>query len=637
MLRGPLRQLANQYGRPRDNSTQCRVSTTHQRKGNRGTLPAHLGRQVPDGAPVERESPVHRNILDNMRDGVMSVYSDGRIMTFNPAASALLGIAQEEALGRTFAEVLLAHEGLDDFNQALLDVVQAGDVGRQREVSGLVGGRQRTFALTTSYLREGGGDSQGVVVVFTDVTEVKSLRETEQRLAQQLEAQNEKLQTAYRELEENNATLSVALRKVQVTRVAATVFVIGLFLAVGLATWFVGQPEAEAAPVPVAATTSGPATIVVEPRRLVSTIVLFGRVAPLRETHVASPVDGKVADTHFMYGERVAKEELLVNLDTTEVERELRQAQAEQIRTQREFEALQNWESNPETARVRRELSKAKLSLDNQRSKVEQSALLLEEGIVAAVDHEAAMRQYRSQTLDYESLQEDYATVLAKGDEEAQEVARLERDNARVRVASLREVLQQATILAPIAGVVLQPASMGRNSAMALATGRVVSQGERLLTVGDVDELAVLGWVDEVDVTKVRPAQPVTIRGDAFPGLELSGSVARVSRQARQGGGSSTPTFEIAAAIDPLSDEVRPQLRLGMSARIEVVVADKPDALLVPIGAVDVSGDGSAWLRVKDAATGATRRLRVTTGPTTLTDVEIMSGVAVGDEVVVGT
>ncbi len=569
-----------------------------------------------------------------MRDGVMSVYPDGRIMTFNPAASAFLGVAQEDAYGRTFAEVLLAREGLDEFNQALLDAVQAGDVGRQREVSALVDGEQRTFVLTTSYLRDGVGDSLGIIAVFADVTETKSLRETEQRLARQLEAQNEELQTAYRDVEENNETLAAALRKVQVTRIAATVFVIGVFLAVGLATWSVGEPTVEAAGPAVASASNDAATVVVEPRRLVATIALFGRVAPQREVHVASPADGKVAATYFQYGERVDDGQRLVDLDTADVERELRQAQAERIRAEREFDALRDWASNPETARLRRELSKAKLALDNQRSKVEQSAVLLEQGIVAAIEHEAAQRQFQSQSLDYETLQEDYASLLAQGDEEAQEVARLERENALVRVASLEEVLRQATIAAPIAGVVLQPDSNDGDTGTTLGKGQVVGHGERLLTIGDVDGLAVVGSVDEVDVTKVRMGQEVTIRGDAFPDLELAGSVARVSRQAQLGQRSSTPTFEIVAAIEPLPDAAQQRLRLGMSARIEVVVEDKPDALLVPIAAVDLRG-GGAWLRVKDGDE-AIREVRVTPGLTTLTDVEIVDGLATGDEVVVG-
>ena len=579
-----------------------------------------------------------------MREGVVSVHPDGRIMTFNPAASAFLGIAQEDALGRTFAEVLLAREGLDDFNQALLDAVRAGDVGRQREVGGLVDGQRRTFALTTSYLRGGGaeassgepatGDNLGVIAVFADITEVKSLRATEQRLAQQLEAQNQELQTAYRDLEENNETLTAALRKVQVTRVVATVFVIVLFLAVGLATWNVGGPAvatvAEAPPV----AGDNLYTVVVKPQRLTSTIALFGRVAPQREVHVASPVDGKVAEIHFRYGERVAAGQLLVDLDTTEVEAELRGAQAALIRAERQFEAVADWENNPETARMRRELSKAKLALDNQRSEVEQSALLLEQGIVAAAEHDATERQYRSQTLDYESLQEDYQTVLAKGDEEARQVARLERDNARVRVASLEDVLSKATIEAPIAGVVLQSQTGGRGDS-ALGKGKSVSQGERVLTVGDVQGLAVVGQVDEVDVTKVSVSQPVTIRGDAFPELELAGSVARVSAHAGQGAGSQTPSFEIVATIDPLPPEARRRLRLGMSARVNVVVEDKPDALLVPIAAVDVRR-GGAWLSIRDPESGEIRQVQVEAGLTTLADVEIVSGIEAGDEVVIG-
>ena len=581
---------------------------------------------------MESESPLHRNILDNMREGVMSVDSEGRVMTFNPAACRMLAIAQEEAVGYTFAEVFLSREGLDDFNQALLDAVREGQVGQQREVAGQVEGKARTFALTTSYLREE-NRSTGVIAVFADVTEVRTLRETEQRLAQRLEAQNDELQTAYRELEENNQDLDAALKKVQATRVVATVFVFGLFLAVGLATWNLGRPAGEPGDLAAAPSDGDARTLVVRPQRLVATIALFGRVAAQREVHVASPADGKVAATHFEYGERVAQGQRLVELDTTEVERDLRDAQAARIKAERQFAEVQDWANNPETMRVRRDLSKAKFALDDQRGQVEQSALLLEQGIVAAAEHDAAVRQLHSQTLDYESLQESYASVLAKGDEEALEVARLERDNARLRVDGLEETLARAAIAAPIAGVVLQPQA-GGSGGKPLGKGQVVSQGERLLTIGDVGGLAVVGQVDEVDVAKVRAEQAVTIRGDAFPDLELSGRVVRVSRQAGQT--AQTPSFEIVAAIEPLAEAARQRLRLGMSARIEVVVLDKADALLVPIAAVDVRG-GDAWLRIKDRETGDVRAAQVEAGLTTLADVEILAGLAAGDEVLLGS
>ena len=94
----------------------------------------------------------------------------------------------------------------------------------------------------------------------------------------------------------------------------------------------------------------------------------------------------------------------------------------------------------------------------------------------------------------------------------------------------------------------------------------------------------------------------------------------------------TSPPFEFVAAVEGLAAAERTSLRLGMSATVEIVVADKPDALLVPISAVQIQGDGT-WLRVRDPRDGGIERRRVETGTTTLTQVEIVSGLRAGEEV----
>ena len=588
---------------------------------------------------MEGESPVHRNILANMSDGVLSVDRAGRIETLNPAASKLLGIAPGDAVGRTLAEVFLTDAGLDDFNQALFDAVEGVDVGRQRAVVVRVGDAERLFALTTSYLGVDGqqeiGDSVngGVIAVFADITELKELRQSERRLAQTLESQHAELRNAYRELESSNRTLARALKKGRMARNAAAVLVMGVFALLGIVVWTSPTETESAAEKRAAAADDSPA-FVVAPERLVDTIAVFGYLAPLREVHVASPADGKTAATPFQYGEQVAAGQVLVRLDTAEIERDLREARAARIKAIKQVEELENWANNTETARVRRDLRKARLALDNQKTKLDQSTFLLEQGIVSAAEHATTERQYKSQLLDFGLLERDLQTVLAKGDADTQEVARLELENARLRVRRLEDIVKRATVKAPIAGVVLQPrAQDGGREDRTLVEGQTVSQGESLLAIGDVDGLSVNAWVDEVDIAKISVAQSVRIRGDAFPDLTLKGVITHVSRQARTDSLGQTPAFQVIAAVEDLAAAERAQLRLGMSATIEIVVVDKPNALLVPLSAVEVGSDG-AWLRVRDPVSGVVKRRRVEPGATTLTKVEVVRGLAPGDEVI---
>jgi hypothetical protein len=229
--------------------------------------------------------------------------------------------------------------------------------------------------------------------------------------------------------------------------------------------------------------------------------------------------------------------------------------------------------------------------------------------------------------------------VLARGAED-REVAELEFDNARARLERVERTLKGAEVTSPATGVVMHPKRTRApgtpgGGAVKLAKGSSVEQGGRLLTIGDLNGLTVVGYVDEVDVARIRPGQPSRITGDAFPGVALDGKVVRVSSQAAaRADQRRLPSFEIEAAVERVTEKQRGLLRLGMSARIEVVVYEKADALLVPIEAVDISGRGPRLL-VRDRDSGEFRRVEVVAGMTTLDSVEIVRGISAGDVILV--
>ena len=71
-----------------------------------------------------------------------------------------------------------------------------------------------------------------------------------------------------------------------------------------------------------------------------------------------------------------------------------------------------------------------------------------------------------------------------------------------------------------------------------------------------------------------------------------------------------------------------------MTAEMEIVVYENEQALVVPVGAVDLS-QGGPRVRLRDEETGEERVVEVATGITTLDSVEILSGLAPGNRVVV--
>ena len=593
--------------------------------------------------PGDAEPTIYRNVLDNVASGVLSLDAGGVVTSFNAAAAAITGLAPEAVVGRTFAEVFAEREGLDPLADVLLEAVYDASTVHERVVETRLGDAERALSVTATYLRETreGEDVRiGVVAVFDDITEVRALRAAERRLAEQVQAKHTELQDAYRDLEETNRRLGTASRRTGAARIGAGVALLALFAALGLYVWDPGPGTAEAVSGPDPAVADGPAVLVVEPRPVAASIAMVGRLAPRRTIEVTSPVDGKVAQVHVQPGDRVVEGQPLVEMDVAEVRIEHREARVAYIKALDRVEELEGWSGHAEVSRARRALTKTRLALEARKNRLTETAFLLERGLIPASEHAAAEREHHSQRLDLESAEQDLEAVLAKGAEEL-EVARLELDNARARLGRVEETLRRAAVTAPATGVVMHPRGGGGAGPGAaerrLARGTSVEQGEGLLTIGDLDGFTVAGRVDEVDVARIRPGHRATVTGDAFPGVVLRGEVVRVSSQAAAGDrhGSALPAFEVAAVVEDLTQAQRGLLRLGMSARMEVVVYEKADALLVPIGAVDTGG-GRPRLRVRDRDSGEVRLVEVVTGTTTLDSVEIVEGLSAGDEILVG-
>lgn len=600
-----------------------------------------------------RDSRIYKNVLDSMDEGVMTVSSDGHIKTFNLAASRMLGLSPEEVLGKAYAEAFLTLKGMEDFSEAVMAAVYDKAVGQQQVVKVHSGDETvRTFALTTSYFQEVGkkkeeGGRFDVTAVFSDITETEKLREAELRLTESVKEQHTKLQDAYREMEENNQALSSALKKVQVARVTATVFVIVVFLVSGFYAWNTGSQSVadgggESLPPAGASVPAAElSTVVLVPQQLKSELSFTGQLTPLREVSVVSPVDGNVAATHFQYGEQVVAGQRLVDLDTTEAEQRYREAQAAYIKALKRFEEIENWESSYDVLRSQRQVHNAKQGLEAAKSKLDETAFLLEMGIIPASEHKAAGRQHDSQQTTYESALQDLEAVLSKGGRDARKIARLEFDNARERMQAMEEVLGSATINAPVTGIVLKSKegakSGNRGSGKTgglLVKGQSVTQGGFLLTIGDLDGLSVTGQVDEVNVAKIRVGQKTRVSGDAFPNLDIEGEIVHVSSQATESSGGGIPTFKVTAAIRNLDEEQWQHLRLGMSANIVVVIWEKLDALLVPLSAVRKK-EGRYWVSVRRGEGDTVEPVPVEIGMTTVDSVEVLHGLKAGDEVVV--
>ena len=573
---------------------------------------------------------LHQNILENMRDGVMALDFQGQVTLFNPAAADILGLDRDRVRGRTFAEVFLSmDEANDEFNQVVLDAVFEKAVGRQETVDFIrPGGARATLSLTSSYLRgEGDDQARGVILVFSDITALKTLQEQERE-------NSRKLARAYTDLEDSNARLTQTLKRAQVVRILATLAVILFFVGLGV-VYFQGFTPLKSLPgLTSPAQVSDAPTRQVHPVRtqpLTATISLSGRLQPVEEIVVTAPFDARIVENLFIFGQRVRQGDLLLVLDVSELEVKLREARGARIKAAQKYAELRDWDDGQEMARARRSVERAENKLETDRRKLEESELLYSRGLIPANELDTAKQQLQSSNTDLISSREDLASTWDKGNPDNLMIARMELDNAEMRLAELENQLAQARVLAPASGVVVRP-TVEEDKKLSLDRGSRVTAGAALLALGDLSGLRVLTKVDEVDIGKLVVNQKVTARGDAFPGLTLSGQVAHISAQATGGSGHQAPTFDVQITIPKLTPEAEEMVRVGMSADLEVLVHDNPAALLLPLHLVR-SQRGQSLVRVLLDNDQIEER-EVQTGMTTLNAVEILSGLQVGERVV---
>jgi multidrug efflux pump subunit AcrA (membrane-fusion protein) len=155
---------------------------------------------------------------------------------------------------------------------------------------------------------------------------------------------------------------------------------------------------------------------------------------------------------------------------------------------------------------------------------------------------------------------------------------------ASARLQALQEVIDACSLYARRPGLVVHEEFLMANPRRKVRVGDRVTQSQGLVTIPEVERMLVEASVNEADVHRVATGQPAAIRLDAFPDLRLTGKVARVGTLARVSieRPFEEKRFDLIVEVDRSDAELRPE----MTARVDVLVGDRKDVLLMPVNAV---------------------------------------------------
>jgi HlyD family secretion protein len=403
---------------------------------------------------------------------------------------------------------------------------------------------------------------------------------------------------------------------------------------------------------------------------LTSIVTASGEVKPKNYINIGANQMGPLTAIYVKEGDRVKKGQLLAHIDAIDAHADVNAQQAALN------SSLADSAATEASVKAQDDNIEA-LSADLERSKADTAQKL--------ADYKRAQDLFKEQLLsrqDFDAKKAAYDGAIAadKGAESRLAQAKSQRAQLAAQLTSAQKhIVQQQAMLskynvvydkynayAPLDGIVTNlPVRVGET----VVPGIQSSTASTIMTIADMSQITAEVRVDETDIVSVALGQVAEVTIDAIPNRTFKGRVTEIGDTAlvRSTGvaasQSQTSTqeakdFKVVVVLDVPEDRVRP----GLSCTAKITTANRHNVLTIPIQALTIRQKGdlrpagksgqSAPAPANPAEAKAMKEevqgvfvvngekaefKPVTTGITGATDIEVLSGLNPGDQIVTGS
>lgn len=350
---------------------------------------------------------------------------------------------------------------------------------------------------------------------------------------------------------------------------------------------------------------------------LTTTEATNGKVEPQANFEAHAPFPGLIRQLYVHEGQHVPSGKLLVAMDDSETEARLAAALAAVRGAQAAYQSAQRGGTAEERLTLSGDLHSAAVARDQAQHDLDALRKLQATGAASASEVNAAEQRLAADNSSIQSLQQRQT-----GRYDAADLAHAQANlqNAQAAYAAAEDAEHQAIVHAPFAGTVYS---------LPVSRSEYVQQGDRLLSLADLNKLQVRAYFDEPEIGALQVGQPATIVWDAHPKQTWHGHIARIPSTIITYGN----TRNVGAVLVVL-DDADGDLLPDTNVRVTVTVANESNVLKVPRDALHIENGSPYVYRIED---GTLHRTPVTVGRLNLTDVQIVSGLKAGDQVALGT
>lgn len=352
---------------------------------------------------------------------------------------------------------------------------------------------------------------------------------------------------------------------------------------------------------------------------LTTTKATNGKVEPQPQFNFEAhaPFPGIVRALYVHEGQKVTAGTLLVAVDDTEAKARVAAALAGLRGAEAAYQAAQHGGTREERLTLSSDLRSAQIARDQAQSEVATLKKLQATGAASASEVSSAQERLAADNASLESLQQ---RQTGRYDSADLAHAQATLQDAQAAYAAAQDTLHQAIVRAPFAGTVYS---------LPVSRTEFVQQGDRLLSLANLSKLQVRAYFDEPEIGELQVGQPAIIVWDARPRQIWHGHIARLPSTIITYG-QTRNVGEVLVHLDDPDGQLLPDTNV----RVTVTVGNESNVLIVPRDALHAENGLSYVYRVAD---GTLHRTPVVVGKLNLTNVQIVSGLKVGDQVALGT
>jgi len=357
-----------------------------------------------------------------------------------------------------------------------------------------------------------------------------------------------------------------------------------------------------------------PVEVAIAKRTVINSVIAAEAVLyPLRQANVTPKISAPVARFLVQRGDHVREGQLVAILE----DRDLAAAAQESKQLYEQAQAVYH---NTAAATMPDDLTKAKTDVASARQAMEAAQraysnrqALFQEGALARKlvdDANVALVQAQSQ---FETAQQHLSSLERVGRVEQLKGAQAQVAAAKAHYESAQAQVSYAEVRSPLSGVV---------SDRPLNIGEMASSGSAIVSVVDVSRVVARASVPVQQAASIRVGKAATISNGS---VELAGKVTVVSPAVDP----NTTTVQVWVEA-PNTGE---RLKLGSTVRISIDAEQISEAIVVPAAALLPSDEGGEKVMVA-GTDGLAHERSVKVGIRSGDDVQILSGVSAGDQVI---